>query len=112
MINKKFINKNAKVGVKFHGYEMFQHAPNFKTKLQFCMLRPFVKFLNINADFVFSYGGKITNIKNLGIPKRKIIEIPSGISQKWLIKDLNFNKNSPLKFLFIGRNERRKGYKN
>ena len=109
LINKKALNKNTKVGIKFHGYEMFQYAPNFKIKLQHFMLRPFVKSLNINADFVFSYGGKITNIiNNLGVPKRKIIEIPSAIDASWLKSEVSPPSNV-VKFLYVGRYERRKG---
>ena len=52
--------------MKFHGYEMYQYAPNFKIKLQHLMLRPFVKKINLNADVV-SYGGKVTQIiKSIG----------------------------------------------
>ena len=98
-----------KIGVKFHGYEMYQYAPNFKIRLQHFMLRPFVKYLNINADFVFSYGGEITNIiKNLGVPERKIIEIPSAIDSSWIKSKVSPPSNI-IKFLYVGRYERRKG---
>ena len=99
----------TKVGVKFHGYEMYQYAPNFKIKLQHLMLRPFVKKINLNADVVFSYGGKITQIiRNIGVSNSKIIEISSAIDSNWI----NYKKltiSNPLKFIFIGRYERRKG---
>ncbi len=99
----------SKIGIKFHGYEMFQYAPNFKIKLQHFMLRPFVRMINNRADFIFSYGGKITNIINsLGVPKRKIIEIPSAINSNWL-KEKVSPPNNVIKFLFVGRYERRKG---
>ncbi|MBM77122.1 MAG: glycosyl transferase family 1 [Crocinitomicaceae bacterium] len=99
----------SKIGIKFHGYEMFQYAPNFKIKLQHFMLRPFVRMINNRADFIFSYGGKITNIINcLGVPKRKIIEIPSAIHSNWLKEKVPPTSNI-IKFLFVGRYERRKG---
>ncbi len=109
--NKNKINNNIKIGVKFHGYEMFQYAPNFKIKLQHFMLRPFVKRINKRADYVFSYGGKISSIiSNLGVEKNKIIELTSAIDSSWLVTKIE-NNIQPLKFLFVGRYERRKGVK-
>lgn len=106
---QKELRIKPKIGVKFHGYEMYQFSPNLKIKMQHFMLRPFVKKLNNKADYVFSYGGKITNIiKDLGVPNNKIIEIPSAINKSWLYdKKLNISKS--IKFLFVGRFERRKG---
>lgn len=105
--NKK--KNHPKIGLKFHGYEMFQSAPSIKVKIQHYLLRPFVKWQNRQADFIFSYGGKISEIiKSLNITENKIIEIPSSINEKWIISNLT-QKGSKLKFLFIGRYERRKG---
>ena len=100
---------NPKIGVKFHGYEMYQYAPNFKIKVQHLMLRPFVKMINRKADLIFSYGSKITEIiADLGVNKSKILEIPSAISSNWVNKNrLSISNN--IKFLFVGRFERRKG---
>ncbi len=110
LINEKYKqNFRAKIGVKFHGYEMFQYAPNFKIKLQHLMLRPVVRNINFNADFIFSYGKKITKIiNNIGVSNTKIIEIPSAIDLDWITEKKLTNSN-PLKFLFVGRYERRKG---
>jgi hypothetical protein len=36
----------CKIGVKFHGYEMFQIAPEAKAKLQQFILRSFVKTIS------------------------------------------------------------------
>ena len=102
-------NSSAKVGVNFHGYEMYQYAPSIKIKLQHYMLRPIVKKISKKADIVFSYGGKISKIiSDLGIPNNKIIEIPALIEHSWI----NFNLiegRDKIKILFVGRNERRKG---
>ena len=107
--NRRRLKFVTKVGVKFHGYEMYQFSPNLKIKMQHFMLRPFVKKINNKADYVFSYGGKITHIiKDLGVPNNKIIEIPSAIDQDWIIDSVDLNSDAP-KFLFIGRDERRKG---
>lgn len=102
--------KCAKIGVKFHGYEMFQKPPDFKIKLQHIfLLRKPVKEISQKADLVFSYGGKITDIiKSIGVDPKNIVELPSGVETSTLI-----NKIKPcgdvLKFVFLGRYERRKG---
>ncbi len=107
--NKKEINCKSKIGIKFHGYEMFQYSPNLKIKLQNIMFRPFVKYINRNADYIFSYGGKISEIiKKLGVPNDKIIEIPSAIDSSW-VKDKIKTTKKVIKFLYVGRYERRKG---
>jgi len=98
------------IGVKFHGYEMFQPAPDFATWMRHLLLRGATRWNNLNADFVFSYGGKITEIiSNLGVNREKIIEIPTGIERDWLRKLPLPEYREPLRFLFIGRYERRKG---
>jgi len=102
--------KCADIGVKFHGYEMFQRAPDFKTKLQHIFLfRKPVKFISQNADIVFSYGGKITDIiKSIGVPIKKIVELPSGVEASFLTEQIK-QTTIPVKFIFLGRYERRKG---
>ena len=108
LIERKRNRIQTKIGVKFHGYEMFQFAPNLKIKFQHLLLRVFVRWNTKNADYVYSYGGKITTIiENIGISKDIIKEIPSAIDPSWL--NQNINTNQSLKFLFVGRNERRKG---
>ena len=82
--------------MKFHGYEMYQFAPNLKIKLQHLLLRPFVKWNIKHADHVYSYGGKITTIiENLGISKENIKEIPSGIESSWINQNFTFDYNMP-----------------
>src|SRR5690606_8300648 len=80
----------APIGVKFHGYEMFQTPPDFKTKLQhkFLLRKPVLE-ISKKADFVFSYGGKITEIiKALGIEEKKIIELPSGVEESTITNEI------------------------
>lgn len=102
--------KCCPIGVKFHGYEMFQQLPDFRSKLQAKLfLRGPVKKISNQADVVFSYGGKITDIiLSLGVAKSKIIEIPSGIEPEELVKEIK-PTNIPIRFLYLGRYERRKG---
>ena len=107
---KKLGLKCPPVGIKFHGYEMYQTAANLKMKLEHFMLRPAVKWNTLNADVVFSYGGKITDIiKSLRVSKDKIIEASSGVDENIIRDPLEINVNLPLKFCFVGRYERRKG---
>jgi glycosyltransferase involved in cell wall biosynthesis len=100
----------ATIGVKFHGYEMFQKAPNFITKIQHIfLLRYPVKKITRRADVVFSYGGKITEIiKLLGVPENKIVELASGIEEQNLINTIR-ESDEARRFVFLGRYERRKG---
>lgn len=112
LINQKNKHKLkcAPIGVKFHGYEMFQKPPNFKIKLQHIfLLRNPVKHISQKADIVFSYGGKITDIiKSIGVDSDKIIESPSGVESNTVAKEIK-PVNDTLNFLFLGRYERRKG---
>lgn len=99
----------APIGIKFHGYEMFQKTRRLKTRLEQFMLKPPVVFMNRQADVVFSYGGEITNIiEQMGVMRKNIYEIGSGIDSEWLRSEPS-PVNKPMRFLFIGRNERRKG---
>lgn len=99
------------VGLKAHGYEMFQPAPDFKSSLQFLLLRrPFRKYSRA-ADLTFSYGGKITSIlrDQLHLPESKIAEIPGAVAEDWLGAQPMPGNPTPRKFVFVGRYERRKG---
>lgn len=102
--------KTSPIGINFHGYEMFQKPSSFISMLeQNLMLKSPVLFNVINSDFVFSYGGKITDIiSSLGIASKRIIEIPSGIENDWILSEVK-PPHKKRKFIFIGRWERRKG---
>jgi glycosyltransferase involved in cell wall biosynthesis len=111
LLSEKQKNKKSlpPIGVKFHGYEMFQPTHSWKSKLEAYMLRGPVKWINQHADVVFSYGGKITDIiKDIQVPSSRILEIPTGIDPHW-IRSKNTFTNTPLRFVFVGRYERRKG---
>lgn len=109
LLKEKKRKKNLPlVGVNFHGFEMWQIAPSFKSHLIQFLFRPFVKWNVLNADYAFSYGAKITTIiLSLGLEKNKIIEIPSAVDKSW-VRKTNIFSNKKLKFLFVGRYERRK----
>jgi glycosyltransferase involved in cell wall biosynthesis len=100
----------CKIGVKFHGYEMFQIAPEPKAKLQQQILKPFVKKISQQANVVFSYGGKITEIiKAIHVKSNKIVEIPSGVEKNFISESIATHYTNKRKFVFLGRAERRKG---
>lgn len=102
--------KCAPIGVKFHGYEMFQRMPGPKAYLDsLLLLRRPVKYITRNADKVFSYGGKVTDIiRKLGVEEKKIIEIPSGVEESVVLHDI-LPSSEKIRFLYLGRYERRKG---
>lgn len=98
------------VGIKFHGYEMFQPPVGFKMRLENALLSKPVRWMNLHADVVFSYGGKITKlIESLGVPTKNIIEIATGIDPEWISAVQPSAHHGEVHFCFIGRNERRKG---
>jgi glycosyltransferase involved in cell wall biosynthesis len=107
--NRKAGAHTAPIGVKFHGYEMFQKTSDVKGKLIQFMFRPAVVFNNREANVVFSYGGEISEIiKKIGVPEERIINIGSGIDDEWILP-APLPQKGKRRFLFIGRNERRKG---
>jgi len=72
-----------KLLVNFHGFEMYQKAPNLKVKIEHLMLRPSVKSNCKRSDYVYSFGGKITDIiKSLGVAEDKILNQSNGIEAK------------------------------
>lgn len=111
MIEEKKKNPSAfpPIGVKFHGYEMFQKQADTKSLLRSYLLKRPVKWISLNADYVFSYGSKITEIiKSLGVKNTSVIEIPAGIEKEW-IRESELQVNTKRQFVYLGRYERRKG---
>ncbi|HSB94029.1 MAG TPA: glycosyltransferase family 4 protein [Flavitalea sp.] len=97
------------IAINIHGYEFLQKQAGFKSVLESLLLRWPLTILNTKADYVFSYGGKITTlITSLGVARSKILEIPAGIEQDWSVNEVSFIKGKR-KLLFLGRYERRKG---
>lgn len=94
--------------VNFHGLEMFQKAPSFRVKLEHLLLRKAVKYNVQNADNAVSLGGRLTAVLN-NIKAKNVVEIPIGIEENWLVKTNEGSKKNIIKFVFIGRYERRKG---
>lgn len=99
------------IGVKFHGYEMFQMLPSVNQKLQASLLKRATRWNNENADYIFSYGGKITELikKQFKTSPDRIIEFTSGIDDAWVRASDVVVPDQRLSFVFLGRYERRKG---
>lgn len=94
--------------VNLHGLEMFQFAANFKVKLQYSLLKKEAKYNLLNGDWVYSFGGKLDLIlKKIGVKQNQILIQSNGIQKNWLIEKPRSHRVRT--FLFIGRNERRKG---
>jgi glycosyltransferase involved in cell wall biosynthesis len=98
------MKKGIRVGVNNHGYEMFQDS-----SLKLGLLRWGARQTMKKADSVFSYGGKISEIIKK-ITSSKIIEMNNGIEEEWLTKVIVKHKKPH--FLFVGRNDPRKGIEN
>jgi len=98
------------LGVNQHGYEMFQAAADAKTWLQHRMLRPAFRRLAWQADWVFSFPGRIREIveTRCGVSPARIIELPNAIEAEWVVPELP-PRLGRRRFVFIGRHERRKG---
>ena len=65
------LRSSTKIGINFHGYEMFQKWPSLIVGLKLQILKLPV-YLNIKrADFIFSLGGKIDKIiEDLGFKNK------------------------------------------
>lgn len=106
---REVLKISAKVGVKFHGMNMFLPTHGIKEKLEQYILGVPAKYCLNRADVVFSYGGKVSDvILNIGVPRQKIVEMPTGVEASW-------NRISPLqtfvprKIVFVGRYDHVKG---
>ena len=100
------------IGLRLHGYEIFQVNKGLIGLYRKVLYTPLVKYLNKYADIIYSYGGGITDIILQNIPnsKEKIVEIPAGIESSWIYEN-NVTVNNPIRFAFLGRYEIRKGVK-
>jgi len=98
------------IGIKFHGMNMFDKAYSFRSKIEQWILRPPVSFNLAHADYIFSYGGKVTDLllQKAHIPRTKIIEIPTGVEEGWLNEKIH-SASTVRKFIFVGRYDKIKG---
>lgn len=97
--------------INLHGYGEFFSPPSMKLKLQYAMLRPIMKKISLHADYVYSFGGRIADLLiSMGINRDKILTQFNGIESSFITQNvLEKRSTGKLKFVYIGRNERRKG---
>ncbi|RZS72213.1 glycosyltransferase family 4 protein [Pseudobacter ginsenosidimutans] len=107
---KKSGEKLPPVLLNVHGYEYYQKTASFRNKLEQIILRPAFRNVSTYSDYIYSYGGKITDIirKNIPNASQKIIEIPTGIERDFITDNMP-GINFPRQFVYLGRFERRKG---
>ena len=108
-----FLKKKDKamppIFVQLHGLEMFQPTWDWKSKLANWSLRPLAKYCLRNADFVFSYAGEIEKkTVEIGVDPKRIYNQYGCVPQEKIIANIR-KTNNIVKFVFIPRNERRKG---
>lgn len=100
------------IGLRLHGYEIFQQGSGAINLYRKYLYLPLMKYLNNKADYIYSYGGGITDIIKINLPQiaNKIIEVPAAIQSSWIYEN-NVAVNKPIRFAFLGRYEIRKGVK-
>ena len=98
--------------VQLHGLEMFQPAYAFKEMLDKMLMRiPAVPIIRL-TDYIFSYGGGVKEILlKQGKTEDSIFEQYGAVDDFWLYPVPKKKENGLVrKFLFVARNEYRKGY--
>lgn len=98
--------------VQLHGLEMFQPAYAFREMLDKMLMRiPAVPIIRL-TDFIFSYGGGVREIlMKQGKKEESIFEQYGAVDDFWLNPPPKSKENALVrKFLFVARNEFRKGY--
>lgn len=90
---------------------MHQEMPSLKQKLESKLLQKPTKWNNEQADYIFSYGGKITDLilKEFKVSRANVLDFTSGLNQDWLRPKEDITENTVRKFVFMGRDEERKG---
>lgn len=97
------------IGVNFHGYEMWQRAASIRTKLEHWMLRPFVANNIRQADAALLLGQKLAvYFEAIASGAKRIMVSPNGVTADW-IAPVQPHNTDPVRFVFLGRYERRKG---
>jgi glycosyltransferase involved in cell wall biosynthesis len=95
------------IGINFHGYEMFQDtAKNILAVMKKIIMNYFAKKVINKSDYVFSYGGKITDIlinKAIHFLFVGRYDERKGLKElNIVLKNLIIDKNYEFKFSFIG----------
>jgi len=98
----------APIVVNLHGLEMFQTPYSNRDKLEKFILQIPAKSLLKNARFAQSLGGHLTSLVRPF--NSNVFDCGIGIADSWFRNELNSGANNkPIKFVFVGRYEYRKG---
>ncbi|MBK7130634.1 MAG: glycosyltransferase family 4 protein [Crocinitomicaceae bacterium] len=94
--------------VNLHGFEMFQRPPDFKARLGNIFLKQIANYLLNHADYIYSFGARLNEVLDReNIDKAKILIQSNAVEENWIHQT---NQLAQVRsFVFIGRNERRKG---
>jgi glycosyltransferase involved in cell wall biosynthesis len=102
----------ARIGVHFHGYEMYQQQYSIKLEIISRLFRSAVQRNLMPADIIFSLGGRISDIINgIVAAPDKIFELPVGVFPDQIVGKPR-KTNKVREFVFVGRFEKRKGVEN
>ena len=97
------------VGVNFHGFEMWQMPASARVQIEQWLLRPFVKANIQLADVVLLLGEKLMPLVDAFMGyKKPTLASANGVTQDWM-SAVHKARSNRLKFIFLGRYERRKG---
>jgi glycosyltransferase involved in cell wall biosynthesis len=98
----------APIVVNLHGLEMFQTPYSNHDKLEKFLLQIPAKSILKNARFAQSLGGHLTSLVRPF--NSNVFDCGIGIADSWYRNELNSGANNkPIKFVFVGRYEYRKG---
>ena len=97
---------------QLHGLEMYQPGFSLVEKINKWLMRLPAGFIIKNSDFHLAYGGKIKEILlGMGVKETAIFEQFGAVNDFWLKPVPAAKQNSDTRqFLFVARNEYRKGY--
>lgn len=97
---------------QLHGLEMYQPAFSFGEKMNKWLMRIPAAFIIKNSDYHLAYGGKIKEILlRQGVKEHSIYEQFGAVNDFWLNPEPAAKANDSIRqFLFVARNEYRKGY--
>jgi len=108
-IGKTLKKRNGKHITNPHGLEPFQ--PFFSKKPTALLYRFLFKIIFNRASYVVSLGGQLSKLLlDNNVPSEKIMVLANGITTSWLLANIPHNPNNEqTRWLFVGRNEARKG---
>ncbi|MBD78441.1 MAG: hypothetical protein CL840_05945 [Crocinitomicaceae bacterium] len=107
-----FVKKHTKslVITNLHGLEMFQKNAGLSSVLRSLILRPISRIIIKHSPLTVSLGGKLTDIlAKIRGTNEGIVVSYNGLNSDWVGHKRKNEDNEVTRFLFVGRNERRKG---